>query len=352
MSIASIAVSAAPGGRRDVAVWLFACCAMVFSMVLIGGITRLTESGLSMVEWRPLFGALPPFGAAEWDRIFALYRQTPQYQELGAGMTLAEFKTIYWWEYVHRLSGRLTGVVFLAPFVWFLARRRIDRRLALGLTALFALGGLQGLLGWYMVQSGLIDQPRVSPYRLTAHLALALGIYAALLRLALGAARPRAEAVHDGRLSGVRRLAWIALAVVTATILSGGFMAGTRAGWTYNTFPLMDGALVPAGYFALTPWYANPFENIAAVQFDHRLLAIASLALVLALWWRSRWLVLGRHGRWAALGLAAWVPVQVALGVATLLLVVPVPLAALHQGGAVLLFSLLIWLLYELRPAR
>ena len=354
MAIAGAAVFDAPskGGRRDVAAWLLVCCAMVYAMVVIGGVTRLTESGLSMVEWRPIFGILPPFAATEWERIFALYRESPQYLAHLSGMTLAEFKTIYWWEFVHRLSGRLTGIVFLLPFLWFVARRRIGWRLAAGLGGLFVLGGLQGVLGWYMVQSGLIDEARVSPYRLTAHLALAIAIYAGLLWLALRELRPRAETVHDGRLPGVRRLAWIALILVVATILSGGFVAGARAGWAYNTFPLMDGRLVPEGYFALTPWYLNPFENIAAVQFDHRVLAVTSLVVVLAVWWQSRWLILGPLGRLAAQCLAVWVLAQVALGIGTLLWAVPVPLAATHQAGALLLLSLLMWLLYELRCPR
>ncbi len=354
MAISSAAVFHAPSSTRrgDVAVWLLVCCAMVYAMVIIGGVTRLTDSGLSMVEWRPIFGILPPFAAAEWERIFALYRGSPQYLEHFAGMTLGEFKTIYWWEFVHRLSGRLTGVVFLLPFLWFAVRRRIGWRLVLVLGGLFVLGGLQGVLGWYMVQSGLIDEPRVSPYRLTAHLALAIAIYAGLLWLALREVRPRAETVYDGRLPGVRRLAWTALVLVVVTILSGGFVAGMHAGSAYNTFPLMDGRLVPEGYFALTPWYINIFENIAAVQFDHRVLAITSLVVVLAVWWRSRWLVLGPHGSLASTCLAVWVVVQVTLGITTLLWAVPVALAASHQAGAVILLSILMWFVYELRGPR
>jgi len=349
MSDANLTEERAKRGRHDVALWLLACCVMVFAMVIIGGVTRLTESGLSMVEWRPIFGTLPPFAVAEWERIFALYRESPQYLAHSTGMTLAEFKTIYWWEYVHRLSGRLIGLVFLLPFLWFVVRRRISWRMTLALAGLFALGGLQGVLGWYMVQSGLIDQPRVSPYRLTAHLGLAIAIYSGLLWLLLKEVRYRSETVHGGQLSCVRGLTWIALVLVLVTILSGGFVAGTRAGWAYNTFPFMDGHLVPEGYFVLTPWYLNLFENIAAVQFNHRVLATATLATVLTVCWQSRHLILGSYGRLSSRLLAVWVFVQVALGISTLLGAVPLSLAVAHQAGAVLLLSILMWFLHELR---
>jgi cytochrome c oxidase assembly protein subunit 15 len=321
---------------------------MVFAMVVIGGATRLTESGLSMAEWRPLIGILPPLSDAEWQRVFDIYRQTPEYRRVNVGMTLAEFRTIFWWEFVHRLWGRLIGLVFLLPFAWFLLRGRIARRLAPRLALLFVLGGAQGALGWYMVKSGLVDMPAVSQYRLTAHLSLALLILAALLWTGLTLALTPPPAIADRRLESARRLANATLAAIALTIVAGGFVAGTDAGLSYNTFPLMDGRLVPPGYMAggIT---SAPFEDIATIQFHHRVLAIATLIVALTTWWQTRWLVLAPRGRAAANMLAAFVPVQVALGIATLLLEVPIPLGVAHQGGAVLLLSAALWLRFELR---
>ncbi len=336
----------------SVAYWLFICAAVVFAMVVVGGITRLTGSGLSMVEWRPVYGVLPPLGEAEWQRIFNLYQAFPQYQELNAGMTLAEFKAIFWWEYIHRVLGRLIGVVFLLPFAWFALRRQITGAFAGRLALIFMLGGTQGLLGWYMVTSGLVDVPWVSPYRLTAHLALAVLIYGWLLWTALSLVRPPSAAVADERFVGVVRLARLVVAAVTVTLLSGGFMAGSDAGWTYNTFPLIDGHWFPPSYFDQQPWFANPFENIAAIHFNHRWLAIGTLCLALAVWWRSRWLVLApstrRLANWQALVACA----QVALGVTTLLLVVPTALAVLHQATALALLTVALMLVYDFSDAR
>jgi cytochrome c oxidase assembly protein subunit 15 len=345
----SIAIAA----RRDdraIGIWLLCCAAMVFAMVVIGGATRLTESGLSIAEWRPLIGILPPFGDDGWQRVFGLYRQTPEYQKINAGMTLAEFRTIFWWEYVHRLWGQLIGFVFLLPFAWFLLHRRIDLRLAPRLALLFALGGIQGALGWYMVRSGLVDVPEVSQYRLTAHLVLALIILAALLWTGMGLALSPPPAIADRRLAAARRLTVATLCLVALTIVAGGFVAGTDAGLAYNTFPLMDGRLVPPGYMA-GGWTVAPFEDIATIQFHLRLLAVATLATALATWWQTRWLVLPPRGRLAANALAAMALVQATLGVATLLLVVPVALGVAHQAGAAALLSATLWLLFELRTS-
>ncbi len=354
-SVANIArddnFMAATASRR-VAVWLLVCCAAVFGAVVIGGITRLTDSGLSITEWQPLMGALPPLSQAEWQRVFALYQDTPQYAEINAGMGLAEFKRIFWWEWVHRLWGRSIGAIFLVPFGWFALSGQINRRLGLRLLLLFVLGGLQGVLGWYMVTSGLVDDPTVSQYRLTAHLALALLILGAMLWTALQLLFPRPEPVADKRRAGLRTLTVTAVAALAITILSGGFMAGTDAGFSYNSFPLMDGALLPSGYFLLQPWYANPFENITAIQFNHRWLAMATFVLVVGLWWRSRWVVLLPRVRRLANGIVLLALSQVVLGIATLLLVVPVALASAHQANAVLLLSAMLWFGYELRPGR
>lgn len=322
--------------------------AMILVMVSIGGITRLTGSGLSIVEWRPLIGFLPPLSDTEWARVFALYQTSPQYQEVNAGITLSGFKSIFWWEYVHRLWGRLIGIVFFLPFLWFLVRRQLAWSLAPRLVVLFILGGAQGVLGWYMVQSGLVDIPEVSQYRLTAHLVLALALYVALLWTALQLRHPEPETTPDRRLAGIRTLAKTTVVLVTITILSGAFVAGTDAGFVFNTFPLMEGRLVPDGYLP-PPWFVSAFEDIPTIQFNHRVLAIVSLGVAIATWWRSRWIVLVPRARRVANGLLIMVCLQVALGISTLILVVPIPLAAAHQAGAVLLLTATLWLTFELR---
>ena len=331
---------AARGVSRErlgpVAAWLFACCALIFLMVLIGGITRLTLSGLSITEWRPVVGVVPPLSAADWAAEFAKYQQIPEYRLVHYGMTLDEFKSIYWWEYAHRLLGRLIGVAFAVPFVWFLVRGRLPRRLIPPLCGILLLGFAQGGLGWYMVESGLADRVEVSQYRLVAHLALALAIYSAISWTALGIVRGPMR-VDLGQ--GWRRAGDAVLFFVVLAILAGGFVAGTRAGLTYNTFPLMDDRVVPEGYAQLRPFFLNWFENVAAVQFDHRLLAIATAGVILLVW-AAGWLAALPHPARAALhGLLAVVLLQVALGVTTLVLVVPIPLAAAHQAGAVLLLT-------------
>ena len=332
---------------RPVAVWLLFCCAMIFCMVVIGGITRLTLSGLSITEWQPVTGIMPPLSAAAWAGEFEKYRQIPQYKLLNAGMSLDEFKTIYLWEYVHRLWGRLIGFVYLLPFLYFLARRQIPRGLVAPLAGIFTLGAAQGALGWYMVESGLADRVEVSQYRLVAHLALALAIYALTLWIALGllAERPRAAIA-----AGWRRGAEAIIGLVVLTVAAGGFVAGLNAGLVYNTFPLMDDGFVPARYAQLQPFVRNWFENIPAVQFDHRLLAMMTAGAVLLLWatgWRA---ALPRQARLALHALLAAAALQVALGISTLLLVVPIPLAAMHQAGAVLLLTAALVLRYRLRP--
>ena len=333
--------------RRDraVALWLLAVAAMVFVMVVIGGLTRLTHSGLSIVEWRPLTGWLPPLSEAEWRRIFEEYRRFPEYQQLNAGMSLDAFKGIFWLEFVHRLWGRLIGLAFAVPLAVFLARGWIDRRLIPKLLAMFVLGGLQGVLGWYMVKSGLVDRPDVSPYRLTAHLGAALLIYAYMLWVAFGLLAPHPSPAP-------RRLALAAAgltALVAVTAVSGGFVAGLDAGFAYNTFPLMDGQLIPDHLFGLTPVYLSFFEDVTTVQFTHRWLALTTAALIAAFWVAARHAGLAARARLATHVLAAATAGQVTLGIATLLLVVPVPLAAAHQAGAVVLLTAALWVAFELR---
>ena len=340
--------------RRQIAVWLLVCCAMVFATLVVGGVTRLTHSGLSIVEWQPLIGTLPPLSSAEWNEVFLKYQQTPEYQQVNRGMSLDAFKTIFYWEYVHRLLGRSIGLVFMLPFVYFLLRRRIDRPLAPKLLGMFVLGGLQGAMGWYMVKSGLVDDPRVSQYRLTAHLGLAFFIFAAMAWVALGLLAERGKAALRPEQSALRTLqvygAWLAL-LVFVMALSGGFVAGLHAGLTYNSFPLMHGYFVPPDMFMLEPWYLNFFNNPGTVQFDHRLIAWALIFLLPYFWYLSLGVALSPRARLASHLLLLVFVLQVALGIATLLLVVPVSLAAAHQAGAMVLFAALLWLNHELRVA-
>ncbi len=340
-----------PTADRAVAYWLLLCCAMVFAMVVIGGITRLTHSGLSIAVWDPIVGALPPLTPEAWQSQFDLYKATPQYRLENEGMTLAAFKSIYWWEYVHRLLGRLIGAVFLLPFLYFALSGRIERKLAPRLAVLFLLGALQGALGWFMVKSGLAERPSVSQYRLAAHLAAALVIYGYMLLLAFGLLSPRVRPPAGAALSRASARALALAGWVFLVALSGAFVAGLHAGLIYNSFPLMDGRLLPAGLFAARPWYADPFADVTTVQFDHRLLAVTTLALVLLFRLSLRGLALAPPALLAANLLAVMVVVQLGLGIATLLLVVPIPLAACHQAGALTLFTLALWTAHELKGA-
>src|SRR5579875_2444175 len=265
--------------RRMVAGWLFCVCAMLLVMIALGGATRLTGSGLSIMEWAPVRGALPRMSEAEWVRLFELYKQIPQYALLHAGMGLAGFKGLFWLEWVHRLWGRLLGFAFLLPLLWFWMRGALERRFLPWLLAFFVLGGLQGAVGWFMVESGFLpDSTAVSAYRLVAHLALALLLYAAILWTGLTVLAPDPEPLAGRRGAALtRRLVQALALLVPLTIVAGGFMAGTHAGLTYNTFPLMDGRLFPEGYARLHPFLRNLAETIPAVQFDHRLLATLTL---------------------------------------------------------------------------
>jgi heme a synthase len=347
-SLAPAAASVRPAGGRAVAVWLLLCALAVALMVVVGGVTRLTHSGLSIVEWQPLVGTIPPLSEADWQTVFEKYRQTPEYKLVNKGMSLAEFKGIFWWEYFHRLLGRTIGLVFLVPLLWFWWRGRIDSRLGWKLAGVFVLGGLQGAMGWYMVASGLVDEPRVSHLRLTAHLGLAFLILGAMLWIAFDLLYPRREA-RDSR--GLARFAGAVAALVFLQVLAGGLVAGIRAGKAYNTFPLMNGHLVPPETFVLEPWWLNFFNNMATVQFDHRLLAWLLALLVPWLWWRARNTEPAR-ARIAAHLLFATLAVQFALGVWTLLAAVPVALGAAHQGVATLVFAAALFAAHALRPAR
>ena len=325
---------------------------MVLLMVVIGGITRLTESGLSIMEWAPITGTLPPLSQAEWQRVFDLYRTIPQYHALNAGMTLDEFKTIFWWEWIHRLWGRLIGVVFAVPFLWFLIRGRIRKGLTPHLLALLGLGALQGFIGWFMVSSGFVETFSVDQYRLVLHLGLALVIYGYMFWLALSLLRPEpAEAPTAA--SRVLRSRLLALTTLAGfTMAFGGFVAGLDGGLIYNSFPLMNGRLLPDEFLTHVPAWLDPFETPATAQFVHRWLAVTLVVSTLAVWAGARRLALTAATRRALHLVVAAVLLQAALGIGTLLLVTPIPLAAAHQAGAVILLTAFLWALHTMRAAR
>jgi cytochrome c oxidase assembly protein subunit 15 len=325
------------------AAWLWTLAALVFAMVLVGGATRLTDSGLSITEWQPLLGAIPPLDDSQWREAFEKYKAIPEYQIVNRGMSLAEFKQIYWWEWAHRFLGRIIALVLLIPFLALWLMGRIDRSMAASFLIILALGALQGALGWYMVKSGLAERTDVSQYRLSAHLILASVIYAAIIWVALGLTFPRARNLSRGM---GRPMALLALILVQ--IGMGGLVAGLDAGRSHNTFPLMDGRLVPDGLMVMTPWWRNIFENPMTAQFLHRLLAygIALAALLNAL---SLARAPGGTGRFSAWALVAVVALQMALGIWTLLSSVPLHLGLLHQAGAMLLLGAAVAHLYLAR---
>jgi cytochrome c oxidase assembly protein subunit 15 len=336
--------------RTQIAIWLLTCCTLIMGIVIVGGLTRLTGSGLSMVEWKPIIGLLPPLTPEQWLAEFERYRQSPEYRYVNIGMTVDGFKGIFWLEYIHRMIGRFIGLAFLLPFLYFWIRGKLEKGLLPKLIAMFVLGGMQGVLGWFMVASGLSEDPRVSQYRLTAHLGLAVVIYAYILWVALellsrhrSAAAPRAPAL--------RRFASGLTAFAFVTILSGGFVAGLKAGYAYNTFPLMGGHLIPDHLFTLQPLWSNFFDNVVTVQFTHRVLAVTLFALVVVMWAVGRRHELAGGARIALNATLAVAIVQVTLGISTLVMHVPIALASAHQAGAVVLLTALIVLTHQLRLA-
>lgn len=333
---------------RQIGWWLALCAAMVFVMVALGGATRLTESGLSMVEWKPLT-ILPPMSDEAWAREFETYQKSAQFQIQNIWMKVDDFKGIYWLEFIHRLWGRIIGAVFLLPFLWFLHKRAIDPPLAWKLGGLFVLGGLQGVLGWFMVASGLVDHPEVSQYRLAAHLFTALILYAALIWCALDQFR---RARGDDASPTDRGFASLAAAVavfVLVVMTSGAFVAGLDAGMIYNTFPLMDGAVIPTGLYPAG--ITSAFEDIKTVQFNHRMLAITLLALVTVTWIRARRSALPKSVQGLAHAMLALAYAQASLGAATLLTVVNIALALTHQAAALTLFTIALCLAHQVRVA-
>ncbi|RTL73290.1 MAG: heme A synthase [Hyphomicrobiales bacterium] len=332
-----------------VRLWLFAVAALVIAMVTVGGATRLTGSGLSITEWKPIMGAIPPLTDADWHEAFEKYKQIPQYHQVNKGMSLEAFKSIFWWEWGHRFLARLVGFAFLVPFLVFLALGYVRRALVPRMVGLFALGGLQGAIGWYMVASGLSERVSVSQYRLALHLGLAFVILGALIWTALQLdEEPETPPASDRFRSGI-----IVLALAFLQVELGALVAGMKAGLAYNTWPLMDGQVVPNGLFIAEPWYANLFENAMTVQFNHRVVAYVLAAI-------AAWHIVGvlRSGpatatmRASAVALGVAILLQIALGIWTLLAQVPLSLGLVHQFGAAILFSIAVWHVHALKSAR
>jgi cytochrome c oxidase assembly protein subunit 15 len=323
-------LSPAQAAAPMVRIWLYAMAFLVFCMVIVGGATRLTDSGLSITEWKPLLGAIPPMNEADWLAAFEKYKLIPEYQIQNSGMPLSDFKFIYWWEWAHRFLGRFIGVAFALPLIYFTLTRRIERTLWPRLLALFILGGAQGTLGWYMVASGLVDRIDVSQYRLAAHLTLAALIFAAIFWVGMGIGRKRQYPSS--------RDDWFAILLVALILLqiaAGGFVAGLDAGQGYATWPKMDGQWIPSGLWIIVPGWKNIFENAMAVQFNHRFLAYVLLLAAIMHTWRSR--------SWSAAILVFAVFAQACLGILTLLLHVPLAAALIHQAGAMIVLALAVW---------
>jgi len=327
-------------------IWLGCVTALIFVMVVVGGATRLTGSGLSITEWKPILGVIPPLSAADWQEAFDKYREIPQYQLVNKGMSLAEFQFIYWWEWGHRFLGRVIGVAFAIPFIAFAFAGYIRRELTPSLVALFALGALQGFMGWYMVQSGLVDRVSVSQYRLAAHLGLAAVIYGAMIWVMLGVGQ-QSRVVKRG-------WAWLSAAALLAftfvQIVLGAFVAGMKAGFAYNTWPLMDGEFIPDGLMVMQPWHLNLFENALTVQFNHRM-----AAYLLFVWAIVHAVAMVRENhpmRMSAVALAGAVTLQGVLGIWTLVAQVPLSLGLVHQAGAFIVLAVAVYHLHGLSSVR
>ena len=332
------AASAMPAGHvRALRIWLGAIAFLIVAMILVGGATRLTDSGLSITEWQPIIGAIPPLSDTDWQEAFEAYKQIPEYSQINRGMSLEAFKSIYWWEWAHRFLGRFIGLVFFVPFVCFWAAGYIPRTLMPKLVGLFVLGGLQGALGWYMVKSGLVDRVDVSQYRLAAHFGVAVLIFGYTLWLILGLGRE--AGANPARSSAATVAAGLVLGLVFVQMLAGALVAGIDGGLGFNTWPLMNGAFIPRGLGEASPWYLNLFENPLTVQFNHRMLgyAVVVVTILQAIWLGMRDPRAPYVG--SAVTLAVLAVLQATLGVWTLLLAVPIELGLAHQAGAILVFA-------------
>ena len=342
-------VSYASDPLRPVRIWLYGLAAFVLLIVVVGGITRLTESGLSITSWKPVSGVIPPLNQAEWEAEFEAYKQIPQYSVLNSWMSLDDFKFIFFWEWFHRLVARFLGVLFIVPFVIFLFQKRLPRDLAWPLFGLFILGGFQGALGWWMVSSGLTELTSVSQYRLAAHLTAASLLFIALIYVARSLSPGRVL----GRVSGFHMgTAVLLLVLIILQVGAGAFVAGLDAGMGYQTWPLMDGAIIPGGLFAMNPAWRNLFENALTVQFIHRGLAYLIVAYIGYMIWR-------RYSDGGFGGVHGWLPrigaivlLQVGLGIATLLMSVPIGFAVGHQALAFMLAGMSIAYIADMRRVR
>jgi len=337
--------------NRQISYWLFICAAIVLAMILLGGVTRLTHSGLSMVEWKPLMGTVPPLSEQDWQQTFNKYKQFPEYQKVNKGMSIEAFKSIFMYEYLHRLLGRLIGVLFLLPFLFFYFSKRVPQGLSPKLAVMFVLGGLQGLLGWYMVKSGLVDNPRVSQYRLTAHLGAAVVIYGYILWVAFDLVNKKGGQLKHRVL---KPFSYSISALIFFMILSGGLVAGTRAGLIYPTFPLMGDSFIPPGLYTMNPAWLSMFEDITTIQFNHRMFAYFLVVVIFGFMFKAFALGITNRLRVGIILLGTFLVLQVTLGISTLLLQVPVALAASHQGVAICLLTAALYVSHclSIKPAK
>ncbi len=326
--------------RRAVGYWLLIVAVTIFVMVVVGGATRLTESGLSMVNWNPVTGALPPLSESAWQEEFSDYKTSPEYQIKNAGMSLDEFKGIFYWEWAHRLLGRIIGLIFFIPMVWFWFKGRIPDGYKPRLVTLFILGGAQGVLGWYMVMSGLVNEPAVSHYRLAAHLGLALFLFAVIMWTALSLLNPKPIGLSDK----LKKLAHVSMAVLVLQLFMGALVAGLKAGHIYNTWPLMGESFIPEGLTMMEPFWQNFLDNAITVQFDHRIGAYVLTALIAAIFVASRRAKPAVKN--AGTILFATLVLQMVLGIIMLLKEVPVSWGTAHQGGGVLVLAALVYLMH------
>jgi cytochrome c oxidase assembly protein subunit 15 len=336
--------------RKGIILWLLSGCLLIFLMVVVGGITRLTGSGLSITEWNVIMGAVPPLNAHDWNTAFQKYQQSPQFLKVNFGMSLSEFKSIFLWEYVHRLIGRLIGVVFLIPFLYFLFRRKLDGSLVRKLMLLFALGALQGFAGWFMVSSGLVDDPHVSHYRLAIHLILAFITFGCTFWIALDLIYVKQSGIISQQVKGVRIILRTIVVLVVLQIIYGAFVAGLHAGSDYNTFPKMGPEWVAGAVTAMHPFWKNLSENIAGVQFVHRCIAWTLVVLAGLLLFLSRKKELTVSQRRGIHAFCLAVVLQFCLGVFTLLYGVPLIIGVLHQAGAFVLFATALFSLHATHP--
>lgn len=340
--------------RRDdkqIASWLLVVAGVIFCMIILGGVTRLTHSGLSMVDWKPIMGVVPPMTETDWLEVFDRYQQFPEYGKVNSEMSLDGFKSIFYFEYCHRMLGRMIGLLFLLPFLFFWFRGSIKKSMLPQMVLMFVLGGFQGLLGWYMVKSGLVNDPHVSQYRLSAHLVAAVTIYCYILWVAFGLLKSPPKRPFLNTTKSSYRISLALMGLIIFMIISGGFVAGTRAGFAYNTFPLMAGRFIPESMYVLQPFWLNWFENVTAIQFNHRMIAYLLLILVPVFARYVYKLAITPASQRAALLLVAMLLIQLTLGITTLLLSVPVVLASAHQGGAIILLSITVYIAREFKHA-